>query len=195
ATFSAVWAIMSNITDLPWANKRYRTSHPGGRFGADQLLGTLSVLRLAAGAAQDEGNVLLIVDDALGGDPTLLVNQEGKRRGVNLVLPRDAELLLHQHWKTRVDLAGPAADRLRGAVVDHQHLRLAAVLQVIEPRHDRLAGVAAGLREDEQHLAAGIVLQGRLGTGGAGQGELWSFLAHAQAIAAESPRRGRVQLL
>src|SRR5206468_4292774 len=87
ATFSAARAILSNITDLLWGKKRYPSSRLGRLFGADQHWRGLAVPGLTARATQDEGNVLLVVDDAFGGDHAVLIDQEGKRRGEDLIPP------------------------------------------------------------------------------------------------------------
>jgi hypothetical protein len=92
-------------------------------------------------------------------------------------------------------LLGPRPRRLQHAVVDHQHLHLAAALQLIQFRHDALTRLAAAHGEDQQDAPAGEVVQGDLAAGDAGQGEIGRLLAGFEAAAAEPVRRGRLQLL
>ena len=68
-------------------------------------------------------------------------------------------MVLGKDREACADFRAPLPRRLRVAVVDDHDLAPAAFREPVQFRNDLLAGGAAGLGEDQQHLAPGEVVQ------------------------------------
>jgi hypothetical protein len=89
------------------------------------------------------------------GNHPALVDQESEWRGVHGVFFRYFEILLENYGKIDREIAGTF---LIGAVrtpVDHQDIDGSSPMQSLQLWHDEPAGLAAGLRKDQQELPAG----------------------------------------
>src|SRR5260370_23470318 len=87
----------------------------------------LAVAVADASAGQHITNVLPVVDDALRGDDSLLVDQEGERGGEDLVLFGNGEIVLSKDREERPDFRAPLPCRLQVAVIDDQDLRVGRI--------------------------------------------------------------------
>src|SRR5437764_280022 len=95
ATASANRSIFSNMMDLLYLGTG-KILFRHALLCRGLFVIAMPVLQRLAGAGQDEADVLAVVDDALGDDDALLVDQKGEGRRIHLIALADAELLLHQ---------------------------------------------------------------------------------------------------
>src|SRR5260370_4224969 len=111
------------MTDLLWSGNGWKHF----RFVVVRVVGFgfgVPVALADALARQDITNVLPVVDDALRGDDSLLVDQEGERGGEDLVLFGNGEIVLSKDREERPDFRAPLPCRLQVPVIHAQALRV-----------------------------------------------------------------------